>query len=611
MNTPCAILFSVIALMLSATSYAAPPLPVINAGVEIKQDPYANDGVSFRSLCYHDVRDGLRGTLRDWPEATAIDTQDLIQQFSWLKENGYHVVSLDAIIAAHNGGAKLPPNAVLLTFDDGYASVYTRVFPLLKLFGYPAVIGLVGEWLEENQDGKVFYSTRWLPREQFVTWPQVREMVDSGLVEVASHSHSLHKGLIANVPGSAPPATITRAYDAAGKSYESDAHYSARLREDLAKNSALIERFIGKKPRVMIWPYGAYGMLGVEAAQAEGMPITMTLEPGPHTPDQPLSRIRRTLVYFNHTVGDLKSTLRQPAELDGDDLPLRRVVRVSLDSVYDADPAEQEKKVGLLIERIARLRINTVYLQAYADTNADGAADALYFPNRHLTMRSDLFNRVAWQLRMRAEVVVHACLPVVSFKLPGTGTNVRDAIKDIYEDLAKNAPVFGLLLLDDAARGDIEDLSNFAQDLIARFRVHQPAILTTGTVAVPPMFTASSEQQFAAAIEDSLRHYDFVTLPLTSDRDGIAQSAHGLEMLATRVGRIPGALKRTVFELSTIDARTQKPIPSDQLVAQLATLRRNGARNFGYYPDQFDQNQPAFDIIRRAISLETNPGRRP
>jgi Polysaccharide deacetylase len=118
------------------------------------EDPYANDGLSFRVLCYHDARDNLRESFQTWPERGALETSTLVEQFEWLRENGYHVVSLDDILAARNGGAKLPSKPVLLTFDDGYLSMYTRIFPLLKLFNYPAVIGLVGEWLEESKEAK-------------------------------------------------------------------------------------------------------------------------------------------------------------------------------------------------------------------------------------------------------------------------------------------------------------------------------------------------------------------------------------------------------------------------------------------------------------------------
>ena len=48
-------------------------------------------------------------------------------------------------------------------------------------------------------------------------------------------------------------------------------------------------------------------------------------------------------------------------------------------------------------------------------THLDGVAEALYFPKRHLPMRADLFNRVAWQLMARAGVKVFAWMPVLAF----------------------------------------------------------------------------------------------------------------------------------------------------------------------------------------------------
>src|SRR5215475_8399105 len=83
---------------------------------------------TFRVLCYHDVQEDVRTK----PDPYSVDTAELVSQFSWLKENGYRVVSFDDVLAAHDGRRPLPDKAVLLTFDDGYRSVYTRVFPLLR-----------------------------------------------------------------------------------------------------------------------------------------------------------------------------------------------------------------------------------------------------------------------------------------------------------------------------------------------------------------------------------------------------------------------------------------------------------------------------------------------
>src|SRR3546814_20361995 len=61
--------------------------------------------------------------------------------------------------------------------------------------------------------------------------------------------------------------------------------------------------------------------------------------------------------------------------------------------------------------------VNTVFLQAFADPEGEGLVRSLYFPNRWLPMRADLFNRVAWQLRNRTGVRVYAWMPVPSFDL--------------------------------------------------------------------------------------------------------------------------------------------------------------------------------------------------
>ncbi len=609
--------FVMLIVMFSSSCLAKSPLAAV-LKTEFPEDPNANDGLSFRVLCYHDARDNLRESFRTWPERGALETSTLVEQFEWLRENGYHAVSLDDILAAHNGGAKLPPKPVLLTFDDGYLSMYTRVFPLLKLFNYPAVIGLVGEWLEESpKDGKVFYGDRWISRDNFVTWPQVREMAASGLVEVASHSHSLHKGAISNPQGSLPSAAITRIYNSQTKHYESDVEYMARLRADLAKNSALIARETGKKPRTMIWPYGAYNMLSVQAAQAEGMPITMTLEAGGNTPDQPLARIRRNMLVFHDKVSDLKRELHQPSTYDGNEQPLTRIVAVDLDTLYDPNPVRQEKNVGELIERVKRLRINTVYLRAVADLDHDGKADAAYFPNRHLPVRTDLFNRVAWQLFTRASVgletlYVYAWLPILAFETPSGDIAARQMVKEIYDDAAKNAPRIGGLLLGeeiDAKVNSGENLESFAHELIATFKVHQPYAFTARLIPSTSLFNDKPRTNTSLNFANLLKQYDFVTVEVPQVIDNSSATENKLKALMDNMTQTPGASNSVTFLLHTTAGKAL--VPSEQIATQLQVLQRNGARNFGYYPDRAPSDHPVFTVIRPAISLQTNPGLQP
>lgn len=78
-------------------------------------------------LAYHDVEDDAADQ-----RYLSVRTSALNEQIAWLLHNGYHAISVQDILDAHYGLKSLPPKAFLLSFDDGYSSFYTRVWPLLK-----------------------------------------------------------------------------------------------------------------------------------------------------------------------------------------------------------------------------------------------------------------------------------------------------------------------------------------------------------------------------------------------------------------------------------------------------------------------------------------------
>ncbi|RJG07929.1 poly-beta-1,6-N-acetyl-D-glucosamine N-deacetylase PgaB [Noviherbaspirillum cavernae] len=633
---------------------------------------------SFRVLCYHDIRDNLRESFRTWPEPTAVDTDEFIRQLSWLNENGYHPVSLQQIIDARAGRGKLPEKAILLTFDDGYKSAYTKVFPLLKQFNFPAVIAIVGEWIETPAGTPVRFGDSQVPRAEFLSWNEIREMTASGLIEVASHSHGMHKGILANPQGNSIPAAVARHFHADKAAYESDDDYASRIKGDLIRNADLLQRELGSRPRAMVWPYGAYNMAAARWAAEAGMPVTMNLEPGPNTPQDTLLRMRRTLILHNHRLADLIEALQEPASYGGRHDPLERVIHVDLDYVYDADPQRQEANLSALLDRIVRLRPTTVYLQAYADPDGDGVADKLYFPNRHLPMRADLLSRVAWQLKTRAGVKVYAWMPVMAFKLPAehpAATHVvtvmpgappaasqgryhrlslfdplaRKTIKEIYEDLGKHVVFAGILFHDDATLSDYEDASPmalahyrdkwqlpasvetiradaalrrrwtegktayinaFTVELIKTLREYQPALLTARNIYAQPVLDPASEEWFAQTLPSFLATYDFTAIMAMPYMEGAADPEQWLGQLLAKVKAQPGALQKTIFELQSRDWRNDQPVRAETLVAHWRLLHLGGARHWGYYPDDFHQNQPDENVIKAAISVETFPIRR-
>lgn len=180
-------------------------------------------------IAYHDVED------RDPDQAVvAVRTERLIEQLAWLRENGYQPVTVDQIMAARKGGPELPAKAVLLSFDDGYASFYTRVLPVLRSYNWHALLAPVGAWVDTPLNQPVDFAGTPRKRSDFLTWQQVREISRSGLVEIAAHTDANHKGVLANPQGNLQPAAAARRYDASTGRYESEAEFEARLRSDVA-----------------------------------------------------------------------------------------------------------------------------------------------------------------------------------------------------------------------------------------------------------------------------------------------------------------------------------------------------------------------------------------
>ena len=617
----------------------------------------------FLVLCYHDVAD-----IADDPDGMTISTDRLVQHFSWLRAEGYQAVRVDDLLAAQRGERSLPDKAVLITFDDGYVSFHQRVLPLLKAFEMPAVLALEGSWLDAPPDALVRYGEQMVPRQRFLSWEQLREITASGLVEIASHGYGLHYGEVSNPQGNVKPAMVSRRYDPELGSYESDPDFLARIRRGLKTNSDLLQRNLGVRPRVMVWPFGRFNEPALNMARDLGMPIAMTLEYGKNRVED-LSRINRYLIEGDQLLDDLAFDLRRPVK----ERP-HRAVQVDLDYVYDPDPEQQERNLGQLVDRIHRLQISTVYLQAFADPDGDGTADALYFPNRYLPMRADLFNRVAWQLITRAGVEVYAWLPILGFNLgdeswlvqaegrsegsPEHGLfrrlspfdpRAREAILNIYEDLARHAQFDGLMFHDDGVLDDYEDahpealrwygmvhglppsiaeirqnpaamsrwsqaktqaLIEITEAAAARVRIWRPRLKTARNIFASPVLDPAAETWFAQSLPEFLKHYDFVCVMAMPYMEQAADPKGWMRKVVEQVRAQPEGLKKTVFILQSRDWREPaRFIPSQELAATMRSLQRQGALNFGYYPDDFPVDQPRAEVIHRAFSLQTFPHR--
>lgn len=80
-------------------------------------------------VMYHYVRDLVHSR---YPGIKGLDVNLFRQQIEFFKHN-FSVVTMEEVLESVGGGAKrLPENALLLTFDDGYIDHYTYVLPILE-----------------------------------------------------------------------------------------------------------------------------------------------------------------------------------------------------------------------------------------------------------------------------------------------------------------------------------------------------------------------------------------------------------------------------------------------------------------------------------------------
>ena len=625
--------------------------------------------VKLTILSYHEVAERNDALVPTY----TVTPSNFAAQLQRLKSSGYHFVSIDDVLADATGKRSLPPKAALITFDDGYRSVYTQAFPILKAMKAPAVIALVGSWLEV-QTGDVNFDGRSIPRSDLLSWSEIREMTKSGLVEVASHSHSLHGGIVSNPQGNLEPAATAHQWLAAQGRYEDEASYKRRVTADLRLNNQLLKSHLGRSPRIIVWPYGRYNVETSRIAAALGMPIGLTLDDGPNTASTPLHGLRRVLVEQSMSVADLEHeiSLRDRSIVD-DDRP-GKIMHIDLDYIYDPDPVQQEKNLSLLLERIVAMGVNTVYLQAYSDPDGNGAADAVYFPNRHLPMRADLFNRVAWQISTRTPVKrVYAWMPMLAWQLPASdpaagdkvvtlpnvanhlamgyprlspfSPRARQAIRDLYLDLARAATIDGILFHDDVTLSDYEDgsswalkaygkwglptsvadirakpeamarwtqrktafLDAFAMELAQLVRDEQPGLKAARNLYAQVVLNPKSEEWYSQSLSSSLRNYDYTAIMAMPYMEQAPDSTAFLHAIVDKVAARPGAMAKVVIELQTVDWRKDDaPIPGAELADTIRSLYGWGVQNIAYYPDNLFKNNPDPALMRPAFDTKPN-----
>lgn len=216
-------------------------------------------------LMYHDLVESGED-LNDW----TITADRFREDLQWLRDNGYTTLLPGELAQAE----ELPKKSVLITFDDGYASNYRLAFPLLQEFDSKAAIAVIAKRIEDHKEG-------------FLTWEMCREMSQSGLVEIGSHSYDSHhhgEG-VARLPD------------------ESRKEYKNRVFTDLEKSIELIESNVGHPVTYFAYPHGQTDPWA-KAFLKKHFSVTTTSQPGVADVGNGLYMLPRYNISMRHPLSD-------------------------------------------------------------------------------------------------------------------------------------------------------------------------------------------------------------------------------------------------------------------------------------------------------------------
>ena len=228
--------------------------------------PLGRTSISVPILMYHYIRPAPSTYTDLLGYRLTVTPSDFTAQMDWLAASGYNPVDFNDLRAYFSGAMPLPARPVVITFDDGYADLYTAAYPILQAHNFKAVAYIV---------------TSFVGQARYVTSAQVVEMDHHG-IQIASHT--------------VDHANIAKA-----------SLYWAKVQ--LAASKAWLEKLTGHSVVDFAYPSGQYSASAIVALQATGYDTATTELPGTVHSRSDRYLWTRERIYGGEGLGDFVNNL--------------------------------------------------------------------------------------------------------------------------------------------------------------------------------------------------------------------------------------------------------------------------------------------------------------
>ena len=199
----------------------------------------------------------------DTHPSTNVTMDQFTAHLEELKTGGYTVVALKDLVESLRTKAPIADKTVAISMDDGYLSIYTRAYPLLKEAGFPFTIFLSTDPIDRGYPSHM-------------SWAQVQEISADPLVDIAAHTAShLHM------------ATASQ----------------ARLGDEMARSLDRLEEKLNIRPQIFAYPFGEASLQAVSVVRGFGMKAAFGQHSGSIGPESDFYFLPRFAL--NETYGDL------------------------------------------------------------------------------------------------------------------------------------------------------------------------------------------------------------------------------------------------------------------------------------------------------------------
>jgi len=188
-------------------------------------------------IMYHDIS-------HQFNDPYTMSPPDFAAQMEWLYAHGYRAISLKETNKL-SGIDK--DNAIIITFDDGYASFMDHAFSLLQGYGFKATINIIGKYV----------GTYVAPNRPMLSWDEYRYLADNDYIDLGCHTYHLHS-FQKNV------LTVS----------------DRDIEKDLIFFQDVFEKETGQRTEILAWPYGRFNRRSIEIARKVGFKYILTSNKG-------------------------------------------------------------------------------------------------------------------------------------------------------------------------------------------------------------------------------------------------------------------------------------------------------------------------------------------